>query len=49
MLYYDERVEKQVLALPRTLAVRYLKLTELMVEFGGDLGMPHTKSLGRTF
>lgn len=44
--YYNDHVEKQILSLPRTLSVRYLRLTELMVDYGSDLGMPYTKSLG---
>lgn len=45
--YYNERVEKDILALPCTLAMRYAHLTKLMVNYGSDLGVPHTKSLGK--
>jgi phage-related protein len=44
--YYSEQVEKEVLNLPRTLAMRYVHITKLMLEYGGNIGMPHTKSLG---
>ncbi len=44
--YYDEDVEKSVMQLPSTLVVRYIRISNLMMEFGGNLGMPHTKSLG---
>lgn len=44
--YFDAGVEKDVLALPATLLARYLRYAELMVEFGADLGMPHTRALG---
>ncbi len=44
--YYDAGVEKAVLALPSALLARYLRYVNLMVEFGADLGMPHTRALG---
>lgn len=44
--YYSERVEKAVLKLPSGLLARYLHLTDLMLEFGPNLGMPHTKAMG---
>lgn len=44
--YYSEDVEKLIIQLPKTLAVRYIRITQLMTEFGGNLGMPHTKSIG---
>lgn len=43
--YYSNKVEKEILALPSGLLARYLRLTDLMLEFGPDLGMPHTKYL----
>lgn len=44
--YYSETVESEVLALPPGLLARYLKLTDLMLEFGPNLGTPHTRSMG---
>lgn len=38
-------MEKEVLNLPRTLAMRYVHVTKLMLEYGSNIGMPHTKSL----
>jgi phage-related protein len=40
-------VEKFVLDLPAGLAARYIHLTDLMIEFGSDLGMPHSKSISK--
>ena len=31
--------------MPEGLLARYLRLTDLMCEFGANLGMPHTKAL----
>ena len=44
--YYNNEVEKRILALPKGLLARYLRLTDLMLEFGSDLGLPHTRFLG---
>lgn len=44
--YYNVEVEKKILSLPSGLLARYLRLTDLILEFGSNLGMPHTKSLG---
>ena len=39
-------MEDEVLGLPDGLLARYLRLTDLMCEFGPNLGMPQTRSLG---
>ena len=44
--YYSEEVEQQILALPDTLAARYVVLTSRMVAVGAHLGPPHTDSMG---
>jgi len=44
--YYSEAVEQAVLHLPPGLLARYLRLTDLMLELGPHLGMPHTRALG---
>ena len=43
--YYSSDIEEKILSLPTGLLARYLRLTDLMLEFGPNLGMPHTKSL----
>jgi len=43
--YYSPKLEKDVLNLPTGLLARYLHLTDLMFEFGSNLGMPHTKAI----
>jgi len=43
--YYSLEVEESILGLPEGLLSRYFRLTDLMVEFGANLGMPHTKSI----
>lgn len=43
--YYSPKLEEEILSLPDGLLARYLRLTDLMSEFGSNLGMPHTKPL----
>jgi phage-related protein len=43
--YYSDSVEEDILALPDTLAARYVVLTRRMVAIGPNLGEPHTKSM----
>jgi phage-related protein len=38
-------VEQFILTLSPGLAAKYLHLTDLMLEFGANLGMPHTRSM----
>lgn len=43
--YHTEAVESFVLALPDGLLARYLRLADMMLIFGANLGMPHTRAL----
>jgi hypothetical protein len=45
--YYSEVVQEEILALPDTLAARYIMLTRRMVALGPNLGEPHTRLMGR--
>ena len=44
--YYSEEVQGEILALPDTLAARYIVLTRRMEALGPNLGEPHTKAFG---
>lgn len=44
--YFSKRVQEDILALPDTLAARYIVLTRRMVALGPNLGEPHTKTFG---
>lgn len=44
--YHDEKLQEAVLALPAGLLARYLHLTDRMLQYGPDLGMPHTRAMG---
>jgi phage-related protein len=41
--YFNTEVEKKILSLPSGLLARYLRITDLMLEFGSNLGLPHTR------
>ena len=43
--YHTQAVESFVLGLPDGLLARYLRLTDMMLEFGANLGMPHTRAM----
>ena len=45
IVYFSVDVQDAILAFPEGVQARYL--TERMETFGPDLGMPHTKSLGK--
>jgi phage-related protein len=44
--YHSEALQEQILALPDTLAARYVVLTRRMIALGPNLGEPHTKAFG---
>ncbi len=45
--YYSEAVQNDILALPDTLAARYIVLTRRIIALGPHLGAPHTKAFGQ--
>ena len=45
--YHTPKVESFALGLPDDLLAGYLQVSEMMVQFGANLGMPHTRALGR--
>jgi phage-related protein len=44
--YYSESVAEEILALPDTLAARYVVLTRRIEAIGPNLGSPHTEAFG---
>ncbi len=43
--YPYEDVEDFIIELPPGISGRYVRVTALMLEFGGNLGLPHTKAM----
>jgi phage-related protein len=46
IFYHSEALQEHILALPDTLAARYVVLTRRMIALGPNLGEPHTKAFG---
>ena len=44
--YYNERVRKEVLAMPAGIVADYVRLTDAMALHGADLRMPHSRAMG---
>ena len=44
--YFNERVLAEIEAWPVGVLADYLRLVELLIEFGPDLRMPHSRALG---
>src|ERR671930_2391484 len=45
--YHSDDVQQAILEFPPGLQARYIHLTERMPTFGPDLGMPHTRAMGK--
>lgn len=43
--YYNQKLENEILNLPAGLLARYLRLSDLLIEFGSNLGLPHTRKI----
>lgn len=46
IVYYNEKVEQEILKLPKAMQAKYLQFVDSMEEFGPNLGLPHTRSMG---
>lgn len=44
--YYSREVQEDIMSLPVTLQARYIGLTQRMLEYGPNLGLPHTDAFG---
>jgi len=44
--YFHPRIQKEIAAWPKTILMDYARLVELLLEFGPDLKMPHSKAMG---
>ena len=46
IVYYNDALQADILALPEGLSGRYFALTDRMELHGANLGLPHTKAFG---
>jgi phage-related protein len=44
--YFNDKIAKVILKMPAGLLARYIHITDMMLTFGPNLGMPHTRSMG---
>ena len=44
--YFNIRLQNEVDAWPEDILASYRAITERMIEFGADLGLPHTRAMG---
>lgn len=44
--YYSEAVRREIAELPLTMRARYAGYAERMKQFGPNLGMPHSRTMG---
>jgi phage-related protein len=45
--YYSEDLQRAILGLPAGIQARYIHLTQRMLTFGPNLGMPHSRAMGK--
>jgi phage-related protein len=45
--YYDDELQRLIMEFPDGVQARFIHLTERMAAFGPDLGMPHTRAMGK--
>jgi phage-related protein len=45
--FYNEKVEEQTIAFPKGILADFLRVVELIEEFGPLIGRPHTAPLGK--
>ncbi len=44
--YYNESLQKEILAMPAGFLGRFLRYSDRMEVYGPELGMPHTRAMG---
>jgi phage-related protein len=44
--YYNDKLARMILKMPAGLLARYIHVSDLMLKFGPNLGMPHTRAMG---
>jgi phage-related protein len=47
ILYFHEDLQREIMELPAGILARYVRLTERMTAFGPNLGMPHSRAMGK--
>jgi len=45
--FYSEDLQHAIMGFPAGIQARYIHLTQRMLTFGPDLGMPHSRAMGK--
>jgi len=45
--FYSKGVKDHIAKLPKGILAKYARLTTIMESYGPDIGMPHTKHMGK--
>jgi phage-related protein len=45
--FYHAKLQEEILVLPAGIVARFLRYAEKMEVYGPDLGMPHTRAMGK--
>ncbi|HWE40485.1 MAG TPA: type II toxin-antitoxin system RelE/ParE family toxin [Isosphaeraceae bacterium] len=46
IVYYSGDLQRAIMAFPAGIQARYIHLTQRMLTFGPNLGMPHSRAMG---
>jgi phage-related protein len=44
--YFSQALQSEILNWPAGLQARYIRLTDMLLAYGPNLGMPHTRAMG---
>jgi len=47
IVYYSEDLQRAIMGFPAGIQARYIHLTQRILVFGPNLGMPHSRAMGR--
>src|SRR5689334_12302544 len=47
IVYYSEDLQRAIMDLPPGVQARYIHLTQRILDFGPNLGMPHSRAMGQ--
>jgi phage-related protein len=47
IVYYSEDLQRVIMEFPAGIQARYIHLTQRILAFGPNLGMPHSRALGQ--
>lgn len=46
IIYYSSKVQEEILAFPADVLADFLRISDLLAEFGPELRLPHSRAMG---